>query len=441
MKSYIWPLLILVIALGQIASQEIPTGYSDNPQKKLLNVAITTSSTLEELLSYALKHNPGLMANAKKVQSKIASANLKSSLPDPIIRYGYFVNEVETRTGPQQHRLGISQSIPFPGKLGLEKTIGLKAAAADSAHWEQSRLDLIKQVTQVWYEYAYLIKASDLMENTLELLNYLEGVVRTKYITGLTPQSSLLKVQIEVETLKDRLQDISDMETSLKTKLNALLNRQQFEPLPRPESIGIYSDDLNDSLWHKQLVESSSVLSELRIRMESTDSVIKLAKKENLPSFTLGIDYIFTGDAINPSLSESGKDPFIATISMNIPLWRGKNKSRVEAARAHKQAAASNYQSMKNTLTARLQTVLYAFRESKRKIYLYSNSLIPRMHQAYEVTRTAFEAGEVDFPELIDSQRTLLEMQLMLEREKANFNQHFAELELLTGRGLPKGEN
>jgi len=432
---------LLISAFGFATAQGLVNNGPDKREVTTLVDNITSSSTLNDLLHYALLHNPALDKMAKNVQSKIATANLSSSLPDPIIRYGYFVNEVETRIGPQQHRFGISQSIPFPGKQGLKKEIGLKVAAADSALWEQDRLNLISQIKQVWYEYAYLIRASDLMKNTLQLLNYLEQVIRTKYTTGLTPQSSLLKIQIEAETLKDRLQDISDMDISLTTKLNTLLNRHLNAPLPSPDSIRIYPVDLNDSLWHEQLITNSPILSELQIKMEARESGIQLAKKENLPSFTLGIDYIFTGNAQNPTLDESGKDPLIATISMNVPLWRGKNKSRVESAHANKQAAASEYQSMKNTLIARLQTALYSFRESKRKINLYDNSLIPRMQQANEVTRTAFEAGAVDFPELIDSQRTLLEMQLILEREKAKYNQHLAELELLIGKGLPKEGN
>ena len=121
---------------------------------------------------------------------------------------------------------------------------------------------------------------------------------------------------------------------------------------------------------------------------------------------------------------------------MNIPLWRGKNNARIATAEAEYRTAMYQLNTNRNNLLARQEMVLYRFREAKRKVDLYTNSLIPRTEQALNVSRSAFEAGEVDILELIDAQRTMLEFELLLEREKANLQQRLSELEMLAGKEL-----
>ncbi|MGH1362136.1 MAG: TolC family protein [Calditrichia bacterium] len=444
MKSFLWLAVIYISISGDIFAQEI----NSDPQTNLNNIiavadvkGITPASTLQELLIYAMQHNPKLAAGKEQVKSIISMAHVSSSLPEPEIRYGYFINEVETRIGPQQHRVGISQSIPFPGKLGLKKEVALKAASADSALWARDQLNIIYQIKKSWHEYAYLIRATQLMNDNVQLLNYLEKVVRAKYRTGLTPQSSLLKVQIEAEKLRDRLTDISDMELPLVAQLNALLNRPPRARLPRPNTISSFDVTINDTLVQQQLEHNNPELLSMQKLVEHERAGINLAQKSNLPNFILSVDYIFTGAAINNNLTDSGKDPLVATVSMNLPLWWGKNKARVAAAQAKHRSAKYKYQSMRSSLFAVQQTVLYRLKEAKRKIDLYGNSLIPRMKQAYEVTRAAFEAGEVDFPELIETQRSLLEMRIMLARARTDSNQHLAQIEMLTATSISQKEN
>ena len=41
--------------------------------------------------------------------------------PDPRFNFAYYIREVETRVGPQQMGFGISQVVPWFGKLALRK--------------------------------------------------------------------------------------------------------------------------------------------------------------------------------------------------------------------------------------------------------------------------------------------------------------------------------
>ena len=89
-----------------------------------------------------------------------------------------------------------------------------------------------------------------------------------------------------------------------------------------------------------------------------------------------------------------------------------------------------------NELIAEVKTALYNFRDSGRKVELYRDSLIPKAKQSLNVTQRAFETGKKDFLNLIDAQRTLLELELAHERALTDRSKHFAYIERLVGSEL-----
>ncbi len=77
---------------------------------------------------------------------------------------------------------------------------------------------------------------------------------------------------------------------------------------------------------------------------------------------------------------------------------------------------------------------LYRYNDARRKIDLFRDTLTPEAEQSLNITEEAYRSGEVDFLNLIDAQRLLLEFQLSAERALTNREQSLAEIEMLVGR-------
>jgi outer membrane protein TolC len=129
----------------------------------------------------------------------------------------------------------------------------------------------------------------------------------------------------------------------------------------------------------------------------------------------------------------------MVSLSMNIPIWRGKYAAGEREARARYLAAVSARAQQENTLTSAVQRTLFEHRDAKRKIALYRDVLIPKAEESIRSTETAFRAGAASFLEMVDAERSLLEFELSFERALANRAQRLAELEMLVGRTLPRG--
>ena len=81
---------------------------------------LNEASGLNDYLAYAALNNPQLESAFNRWKAALEMVTPARTLPDPRFSYGYYIQEVETRVGPQEDSLGISQTFPWFGKLKLQ---------------------------------------------------------------------------------------------------------------------------------------------------------------------------------------------------------------------------------------------------------------------------------------------------------------------------------
>ncbi len=406
-------------------------GLSAEPTLKL-----DESSTLLDCIRYAQEHNPALRAASRQWQAAIHRVPQAKGWPDPRINYGYFVQNVETRVGPQEQRIGVMQPFPWFGKLKAAGDVASADAAAVLADMTALQLQIIREIKDVWYELAWLGEAQRITRENTELVKQLEGVSQACFKAGGT-LGAVTKAQVELSKLQDRYNSIEDMRSPLQAKLNALLNRPFDALLPSPvlppgRANAIPSEA---TLVYWQL-EANPMLTSLSRRIEQQEHAARLARKSGMPEFGLGFDYIVTGPARIAGMPNSGQDAAIAMFSISVPLWRGKYRAAVEEVEARRDAAEATRENQANQLEARLKMALYQFRDSGRKIDLYGTTLLSQARSAFSVAQQNYESGASDFLNLIDAQRALLEIELECQRALANQQKALAEIEMLVGRDV-----
>ena len=399
---------------------------------------LNEESALSDYLAYAALNNPGLEATFNRWKAALERIPQARSLPDPRFNYAYFIREVETRVGPQELKVGIAQMFPWFGKLELRGDIALEAANAERQRYEAAKLKLFHRVKKAYYEYYYFGRAMSITEENVQLLSDLEAVARTKYTAGAPTYAAMIKAQVELGKLEDRLLTLRDIVSPVVAELNAAMNRRSNAPIPVPQAIP--EDDVafsNEQLF-ASLKEGNPELRAADFMAAKDKAAIDLAKKDRFPDITVGLEYIDTDSALMPDTRDSSKDPVVGMLSINLPIWRDKYRAAEREARARYEAALTEREDRENNLVAKLQMALYGFREAERKIDLYRDALIPKANQSFEVTQQAYETGKADFLDLIDAQRVLLEFKLSHERALSNRAQKLAEIEMLVGREVPR---
>jgi outer membrane protein TolC len=353
-------------------------------------------------------------------------------MPDPVLSFGYFGEEVQTRVGPQERRFGLRQKIPWPGTLGLRGEAMFEATRAAFQKYEAFRLRLHYNVKRAYYEYYLLGREIQIMHENVELLNYWESVVRIKYQAGLRRHPDVIKAQVELGKLDDRLATLEHKTEPVVAKLRAELDLPEDVVLPVPVEITESYRPLDEQAVRTQVVANNPNLRSLDHLADRAEVAERLASKASLPNFILGFDYVETSEAIMPNVDGSGADPWMVSVGISLPLWFGKNSARrKEAAAGHR---SSRYRRLdaENRLIAAVERILFEYEDANRKVRLYKNGLIPKGGEQLEAAYTAYQAGQADFLNLIDAQRQLLSFQLEYERGLTARATRLAELQMLT---------
>ncbi|HEY5621603.1 MAG TPA: TolC family protein [Pontiella sp.] len=390
-----------------------------------------TNLTLQAALHYGEQNNPQLRAAFNYWKAAEQQIAVQKTLPDPTLSYGYYFESVETRVGPQEQSFGLMQRIPAFGKLSAMKAIAEETAHAAEQRYNSRRLNLQQAVTRAYAELYYLHRNRAITEDRIQLVRDLEEVARTRYKSG-SPMAPIMQAQVELGRLEDRLNSLQDMLQPAEARLNALLNQPIDTPLSIDNTLPYQRVDLKADTLSDRLTRTSPELMELEARIRQGESSVKLAQRNRLPDFMLGVTYIDTDEA-SMAVSDSGKDPVIGTIGITLPVWFGKNRARIESAEHARIAAHLELENREQTLDADIRQTLFKLRDADRKISLYRDSLVPKARQSLEVTRQGYEAGNMEFINLIDAERVLLEFELERERALADHLIARAELSRLSG--------
>ncbi len=419
-----------VSAAGQKTSH--PVGLTEREPSEFV---LPEGPRLSDYLRYASLNNPGLESAFYQWKAALEKVPQVRALPDPRFNYGYFVEQVETRVGPQRQRFGISQTFPWFGKLRLRGNKAGEAAIAAQHTYEQAKLKLFFEVRDAYFELAYLRQAIQLTEENIELIEHLESVAQARFRTG-SDVTGVVKAQLELGKLEDRLKTLRDLRKPLNSRLNAALNRDSEAPLTWPSDIQFQNVVFDDSLVVQRLLRSNPELAKLDANIRESEQAVALARKAFFPDLTLGVDYVETQDARMPGVAGNGKDPVMVMGSINLPLWLGKNRAGLKEAEARLVGASKSRENRENTLLADLKMALYRFRDAERKISLFGDTLTPLAENSLGVAEQAYQAGRADFLQLIDAQRLLLDIQLSYQRAIADREQRLAQIEMIVGEEL-----
>ncbi|MCB1195442.1 TolC family protein [bacterium] len=421
----------LIVCQSTVFSQnkiEFSTSQKEISNVKQPAVLFNSSYNLPTLITFAESNNPELKSAHHKWQAAKERVSQAKSLPDPHIAYGYFMEEIQTRTGPQEHRFAVSQTIPWFEKLSLKEKIALKETEAVYQEYQQLRLRLIENIKSTFHEYGYLFHAIEINKQHIELLKAMEQVASIRVKSGTLPQTNLLQIQIEQSKIEERIKELETLRVPLSSKLYVLLGMEPSNVLPWPEPFQNEIIDLDETNLNTLIFENNPSLKRIEILTEMENYNKELANKNFYPDFTISLERINV---------DGGDDPMIAMFSINLPIWWEKLNAAKRETVELKESRASSYRNQKYQLSAEFDLALYHFQDAQRKLRLYMNTLIPKAQQAINIALKDFETDKISFADLLEVERSLLEFQLMGKRQLANSNIRFAEIERLIGIELP----
>ncbi len=390
---------------------------------------LNESSGLDDYQAYAAAHNPELQAARLRWLAARERIPQAKALPDP--QLGYSLEDMGG-FGSLRHRFEVSQMFPWFGK----RELGGAQASLDTdiagQEYRGVKLQLDREVAESYADYYFLAREIEVNEENLKLLGYLERVAQTRYTAGSGSQSDVVRAQVEMGVLEERLQSLRDMTRPSAATLNSLLNRPADDPLPLPDGLPATEMTVGEEQLRVWLLENNPALNAENLMVERERKGVDLAKLSRYPDLMVGFGLGASRDELSGTMESPGNS-YMGMLSLNIPIWGRKNRAAVNEARGMQKAAAQERDNRERSLEAEFETAMFRYRDADRKVRLYRDSLLPKARQSLAVSQRAFEVGAAAFLDIVDAQRMLIELELSLERAQADKLIQHAAIAQITG--------
>ncbi|MBG56927.1 MAG: transporter [Porticoccus sp.] len=427
MRNRIGGLLALVVLIAPLAVFAAPPQQpnSHTLQDDLQGVKALTA---EQLVAAVLTRNPGLQslaAAAEAANYRIAPAG---ALDDPMLTYA---GAPETAGGPRgfQERVELSQSLPWPGKLGLREDAARARAEGEEQSLADGRLALMAAAKGLFAEWAYIHRTLQIKHTHRDLLIELRRVAETQYAAGRARQQDVLQAEVEAARIDTDIVTHQRRKREVQTMLNGLLNRPPQNPLPPPALLPAPDEPPTLQALQETALEEHPALRRIQARIAEARARHGLAEKDYFPDFRLSAGYNALWDAADKR--------WMVGLSINLPFdLSGKRSATRNAAEAEVMRYQWQLTDREAQLLAQLEQGRAQVQETRDIVAIHRQRLLPLAEESLNAAVADYRAGQGSFLAVIDAERQQLRTEDNLARAHADYLRALAALERAAGRSL-----
>lgn len=389
--------------------------------------------TLAEAESLALQAEPGreaLLANADAYQELSISAG---ELPDPKLRAGIanfpFEAPSFTREPMTQLQFGLRQSFPA-GNTRLLDNEKFKIHALEQVQKAENReLEIIYSVRMSWLDIHYWQRNQIIIEKMRPYFNDLLTVTTDLYSVGIKDQQDILRAELELSKLDDRLLEINKKITQAQGQLSRWIKNDAYRTLDSelPNWSPLPSlDNLQANLTLHPMLAAATT------RIDVQNKNIDIAKESYKPAWAIDLGYAYRDGVLPTGASRS--DFVSLGVTVDLPLFkRNRQDRKLAAAVSQRRAAAESHEELSRYLHSQLATEYVRWEILNQRIALYKDQLIVQTDSQAELALQAYQNNTADFSEVMRSYIARLNMQIDYERLQIERAKSYALLTKLSG--------
>ncbi len=381
-------------------TREVAASYRPQGRKPPLPELLPDSS-LSNYLTYAFLNQPKIEAAYFDWLASVERITQARSFPDPQFTFQMDVQNIVTSVMP-----GLMATIPWPDKLRVGAEVASAASRAKYFAFQSAVLNSAFELKRAYYQLYFLEEKIRVNQETLQLLNELEKLAHSQNEVGKVTLQDVLRAQIEQDRLRTELANLKDSHSSLMAQFKAALGMKADAPAPPlPQHVAATPLDLTSENVFATALAANQRLKAIEAEIRAAEASIVLAQKGRFPDFSLGL---MADVKMNPTLYRFPGNPG----TLSLPIWRDKIAAQIAEAQATKSSAEARLSAEQIALAVDFAEKSYRYRETSRSLTLLNDQLLPKARQSLEVARSGYLAGQIDFFNLSDAERTLLGFQL-----------------------------
>ena len=407
----------------------------------LLAVSASHAASLSDLMEEARRNNPDILAARRAWQAAAQVPTQVAAMPDPTVSvqqvsvgsprpFAGYSNSDFAYIG-----LGISQDLPYPGKLRLKGEAAREDVAIARDKLDAVTRSVLQQVKEAYFQLATIQETAAVLDRDSRLLEQIETIADARYRVGGGIQQDILKAQLERTRLLSEVARQRGLGGSARAQLTKLLNRPPDSPrssVPDPEA-DFTTERLVETplrytaeeLLAKARTQNPAVASQQEM-VKRQSLGVEMARRDRYPDFNVQYQWQHTADQF--------RDYYMVGFSARLPVYRSR-KLNPELAQATEELQRSERE-YEGQIQAAYFDVRYQYvaaRTASQLLTIYREGLIPQALAAYQSGLVAYQGGRQDFESLLSSFMDLLNFDREYWKTLAEHETALSRIEQVTG--------
>jgi|UPI00037A14FB outer membrane protein TolC len=391
-----------------------------------------------ELAEQAVLSHPAIQQSEQQARALAEVPAQVSSLPDPRVSLNVLNIPLSapslSREAMTQTQFGVSQALPYPGKLDLRAQAADFAAKAASESVAEVRLLLQRNIRMHWWNLLYLDHALETVSRNQTLLRQLVRIADSKYKTGQGLQSDVLLAQLELSKLLDSEITLKRARRNEEAIINSLLQRPADASITLPATVNEQLNRLPDiGVLHDRALKHRPWLNAQREQVSASEARVALAKKDYYPDFNIGANY---------GMRAGRSDLTGIMFSMNLPIFSDTKQDRALAQReAEREAAVFSLQDRILQIDSDLRQGLSDYESARKQALLFKTGIIPQAGQTVASMLAGYQVSKVDFLNLVQAQITHYNYETQYWQALSLAHQAMARLQATVGTSITESNH
>ncbi|WOD44166.1 TolC family protein [Hwangdonia lutea] len=361
---------------------------------------------LETLIHEALENNPEIQKF--DFQHKIASekVNEASSLPNTEFNLGAMAIAPEMDMPMERFRVSVMQMLPWFGTITARENYATSMADAQYIEITIAKRKLVLSVSQFYYQLYEIQAKQNVLGKNIALLQSYEQLALTSLEVSKASAVDVLRLQIRQNELQQEKDVLVQQYKGIQAALNSAMNRDYDVDVSVVSAMEIPE---NDNFYSYDSLSVNPELLKFDKLYQSVEQSELLNQKESGPMIGLGVEYI--NQENHPMITSSYKDMVMPMLSVSIPIFNKKYKSKTKQNELRKQEIQSEKEQRFNMLKSELSKAISQRNQSRIKFKTQEKNL-KQAKDAETILIKSYETGTIDFNDVLDIQELQLKFQM-----------------------------
>ncbi len=379
---------------------------------KQIGTSSASILTLEQAEEIALTDEPGIVSQQWQSQSLSEQAIADGQLMDPKLQLGLanlaadnFEFDQENMT---QFKVGILQQFPSGNSLNIKQQKTQKQSELILSKISDRKLSIIKEVRVTYLEILYWEEARKTIKKNKYFFSQLVAIVQSMFSVGKNNQQDLIRAQLELSRLDDRMVKITQKINTQRSKLSRWIGSNNSYKtlttklpellLPDISGLLVFSsseniDDLSQPFFTHPRIQ------EIDKQLQISQKEIELVKESYKPGWGLNVSYGYRDNHPNGT---KRSDFISAGVTIDLPLFTANRQDKKLLSREHQyQALKDKRIELLRQLVAELQQEIAIEEQLQKRHQLYNRLLLPQAKQQTQASLLAYQSDRGDFSDVM----------------------------------------